>query len=109
MALRLSLALQRHRVGWMPPYRGASRRWDAALTVGGDEVYAEVFGGHVELRQAAFVYMLGWVTPPSLARSASHSRLQYISYRSHPCRISGVEPTILAKVASMGLPFSHYA
>ena len=23
------------------------------------------------------------------------------------CRISGVEPTILAKVASMGLPFSH--
>eukprot|EP01043_Picozoa_sp_COSAG02_P113835 COSAG02_NODE_50098_length_322_cov_1.448430_1_plen_76_part_10 len=30
----------------------------------------------------------------------------YISYRSHPCRISGVEPTILAKVASMGLPSS---
>ena len=30
-----------------------------------------------------------------------------ISYRSHPCRISGVEPTILAKVASMGLPSSH--
>ena len=50
----------------MPPYRGASRRWDAALTVGGDEVYAEVFSGRVGLRQAAFVYMLGWVTPPSL-------------------------------------------
>ena len=32
----------------------------------------------------------------------------FSSYRSHPCRISGVEPTILAKVASMGLPSSHF-
>jgi hypothetical protein len=40
--------------------------WDAALRVGGRQVFAEVFGGRVELRQAAYVYLLGWVTPPSL-------------------------------------------
>ena len=48
--------------------------WDAALRVGGRQVFAEVFGGRVELRQAAYVYLLGWVTPPSLGgelRSAS--------------------------------------
>jgi hypothetical protein len=50
----------------MPPARGATRMWDAALRVGGRQVFAEVFGGRVELRQAAYVYLLGWVTPPSL-------------------------------------------
>ena len=50
----------------MPPARGASRHFDGALRVGGQQVFVEVFGGRVELRQAAFVYMLGWVTPPSL-------------------------------------------
>lgn len=62
----------------MPPYRGASRHWDAALTMGGDEVYAEVFGGHVELRQAAFVYMLGWVTPPSLGGELTDLGMQAV-------------------------------
>ena len=59
MALRLSLALQRHRVGRMPPARGASRHLDQPLRVRGEQVFAQVFDGDVELRQDVGQYKLG--------------------------------------------------
>jgi hypothetical protein len=46
----------------MPPARGATRRWDAALHVGG-ELVTTVAGGI--LSQASYVELLGWVTPTS--------------------------------------------
>lgn len=78
MALRLSLALQRHRVGRMPPARGASRHLDQPLRVRGEQVFAQVFDGDVELRQEAFVYMLGWVTLPSLGGELTDLGMQAV-------------------------------
>ena len=78
MALWLSLALQRHRVGRMPPARGASRGLDQPLRVRGEQVFAQVFDGDVELRQEAFVYMLGWVTLPSLGGELTDLGMQAV-------------------------------
>ena len=47
----------------MPPFRGATRRWDAALYVAGEPVFTNA--GGATLPQASYQALLGWVTAPS--------------------------------------------
>ena len=62
----------------MPPARGASRHLDQPLRVRGEQVFAQVFDGDMELRQEAFVYMLGWVTLPSLGGELTDLGMQAV-------------------------------